>query len=184
MVEYIFTLVGKKIKNKAYGYLNSVVANNPVMHILGAITKTTSKTKNTIQFNLNETVSDIIVSSAMEYVSTYDMFSLLNPIEDSEILKAFGKNEHDYDSLEECKQILKSQGIPQSVLVNGLGSLIARNLGIHSKATADMLNTVIEYIDKEIDISNDLKVVVRRSLYSTGSICTLNICNALACIGL
>lgn len=131
-------IAGKKTTNRAYGYLNSVVVDNPIMHILGAITKTTSRTKNTIQFNLNETVSDIIVSSAMEYVSTYDMFSLLNPTEDSEILKAFGKNEHDYDSLEECKQILKSQGIPQSVLVNGLGSLIARNLGVHPKATANM----------------------------------------------
>ena len=128
---------GSRLKN-AFGYLSGIVAKQPLMNLIGSVKTEETDTQKSIQFTVNTVVSDVIVSSVMEYIATYDMYSLLNPTEDSDILEAFGLSAHDYEALPECKRILKEKGVPERALIDGLGALIARNLGIHPKATADM----------------------------------------------
>lgn len=126
-----------KLKD-AFKYFKKIVTEQPLMNLIGSVKTEETGTQKSVQFTVNTVVSDIIVSSVMEYIATYDMYSLLNPTEDSDILEAFGFSAHDYEVLPECKRILKEKGVPERALIDGLGALIARNLGIHPKATADM----------------------------------------------
>lgn len=131
------TLSGSKLtvisSNKAY--IGKLLQENPAMSILGNYTVDSG-----IGFELNDTVADVIAFSIYEYMSTYDAINSFNPSTQKDVAAVFGLDENtvEHDLASALQTIVRSYGVPQAAIVDVLGQIVARNLGISPMDTGDM----------------------------------------------
>lgn len=116
-------------------YIGKLLQENPAINILGNYTVDKG-----IGFELNDTVADVIAFSIYEYMSTYDAVNSFNPSTQKDVAAVFGLDENtvEPDLASALQTIARTYGIPQAAVVDVLGHLVARNLGISPMDTGDM----------------------------------------------